>query len=216
MKKILAIILAMVMVFSLAACGDPDSGNSGGKKNSSKDNGLSVKQCVTQLLNAKSEEDIAEVVVDNYDGYAETILEMFPDDDYTVTVKKLGTHDGYEFYSYSVKQVSDSDFTREGIEVFVKTDDGYKIANNPEKLEELVSEVTCGTCNGSGSVISGSGNTCGICGGTGVQYYPNSYYDATLQMWMGETRACSGCGGAGNFGSTTTSCGTCGGCGLHF
>ncbi len=215
MKKIIALALAIMMVFSFVACTDSDSTRDKGRGKSSDRETVSVKECVAAVLNAENTEELKPYISSYTDEYAEQIMEAYPNDDYKVSVEKLGKFEEFEVYCCSITSASDPDYSNKFVSPFKKTDDGYLMECDADVLNRIASDCVCGTCNGTGSLTTGA-NTCGICAGTGVQYFPNAYFDAALQMWMGETRACSGCAGAGSFGGTSTVCPTCNGSCLVF
>lgn len=219
MKKWMAVLLVLVLVLicALTACGknkiSHDDGDNGGE--TEVEQGRTAQECLSAVVNAKAPEDMDDLVTNNYDGYFDRIKETLPADKYTVTANKIGSYGEHDVYSCTIKETAKPESSITCLEVFKKGDGGYRIETNQEILDEIVEKCMCGTCNGSGKTAV-QGNTCAICAGTGVQYYPNTYYDAATNMWMGETRACSGCAGAGTLGGAASECPTCHGHGLAF
>lgn len=230
MKKITALLLAILTVLTLSACKDkktsnkndetenePKSSQSQSTENPSsltKTDDELAKETLERLMAAKTYEDLTPIVTKNSQEYFNGVRGISSLDDYKVTVKKIGDYKDYVFYNYELIAQNDPENTKKGVELFKKENGNLIIENDPTIQGEIVQNCVCPTCSGSGNITSQ--NTCGICGGLGTQYYPNAYYDAAMQMWMGETRACSGCGGAGHHGSNTSSCNNCGGVGFKF
>ncbi|MBQ8550341.1 MAG: hypothetical protein IJ426_03275 [Clostridia bacterium] len=203
MKRFAALFLAVLVVFSMAACGsEPVS-------TVDPTDGMSVEECYLAIMDSKNAEEMSEYIcVGKAEDYYSNVEKLFGGDTFTVSADYSGTYGGYEVYYLTIKSKTDKSKTMSNFEIFKKEGDDYKLALDAETISKINTECLCPTCKGVGSFTTG-GNACGICGGTGVQYYPNAYFDAGTNMWMGETRACSGCAGAGHMGGTTTNCSTC-------
>lgn len=217
MKKLLVLLMAMLMLFSLCACGDEGENKKDDPSGSSSldEETMNAKECLSKLLNSDDAEELEKLVTTPSEEYFENVNNAYPDNDYKIKAKKIGSHDGLDVYHFEVNKKSDSSFSVKGIELFRETEDGMIIENSQDVINEFLEDCTCSDCGGSGSVVSG-GTPCAICAGTCVQYFPNTYFDPATNMWMGETRACSGCAGAGTVGAISRTCGNCDGYGVEF
>ncbi len=219
MKKLMTMVLALALACSLTACGNSKKATKSSHRDDDSKPTVSetntVEECLTAVLNARSAAELDGWITDNFDGYYEQMKGHFPADDYVVSVEKLGEFQEREVYTFTITEAGKSDAPVSGVEVFKKDGTQYRVETNQEFIGKLVEECTCRTCDGSGKLVT-SNHVCGVCAGTGVQYYPNTYYDAATNMWMGETRACSGCAGAGTLGGAASECPTCHGHGLAF
>lgn len=203
MKKLAALFLAVLVVFSMAACGSEPT------TTIDKTDGMSAEECFLAIAYADSVEEMANYIcVGEAKDYYERVKSLFGGDTFSVTAEFSGTYEDYEVFYLTIKSKTDKSKEMANFEIFKKVGDDYKLALDAEAISKINTECLCPTCKGAGAFTTG-GNTCGICGGTGVQYYPNAYFDAGTNMWMGETRACSGCAGAGHFGGSTKTCSTC-------
>ncbi len=224
MKKWMAVLVAMLLVVSLTACGDSKkqkSKNDDDDDNGSPDSTVSqtdvelAEECYEDVLNAKSAGELDGLVTDNYDGYYAKVRDAFPESSYAASLEKVCDYEEYEVYSCEIKDCVKDEVLVTGYEVFKRNGDRYLLVSEDAVLQAVSTKFRCGVCAGSGSQMT-QGNTCAICGGTGVQYQANAYYDAALQMWMGQTTACPGCAGSGKVGAVTSVCSNCGGRGLVF
>lgn len=205
MKKLAVLFMVVMVVLSFAACGNGDIDSI------DKSDGLSAEECYLGVINSKSAEEMCEYTYgDDATEFYGNVEKIFGDDSFTVKAEHSGQYKGYEVYYMTVKSKTDKSKQMSNFELFKEKDGSYYLVLDSDLINEVNRECKCPTCDGSGAATVG-GNACAICAGTGVQYYPNTYYDAGTGMWMGETRACSGCGGAGYLGGSSASCHTCDG-----
>ena len=201
MKKIVALLLAVLVVFSMAACGS--------KSDIDASDGISVEECFLAVAYSKSAKEMAKYLcAGDAEEYYGRVKNLFGGDTYTVTAEFSGTYKDYEVFYLTVKSKTDKSKEMKNFEIFKKVGNDYKLALDAKTINEINENCVCPTCNATGTAMGG-GTACAICAGTGVQYYPNAYYDAGTGMWQGETRACSGCAGAGYLGGSVKTCTTC-------
>ena len=203
MKKLAALFLAGILCLTFAACG-------GGTTKINKADGLSAEECYLGVIESNSAKEMSEYTYgDAAEDYYDNVEHLFGGDDFSVKAEYSGKYKEYDVFYLTVTSKSNKSKQMSNFELFKKVDNDYLLVLGRDLINEVNRECVCPTCGGTGGA-STHGNACAICAGTGVQYYPNSYFDAGTGMWMGETRACSGCGGAGYLGGTTSgNCGTC-------
>ncbi len=203
MKKIAALFLVVLVVFSMAACGNAST------PTIDTTDGVSVEECFLAIAYSKSAEEMAKYVsVGDAKDYYGNVKNLFGGDTYTVKAEFAGTFENYEVFYLTIKSNTDKSKEMKNFEIFQKVGDDYKLALDADAISKINTECLCPTCKGAGNFTSG-GTACAICAGTGVQYYPNAYFDAATGLWQGETRACSGCAGAGYMGGSAKTCTTC-------
>jgi len=209
MKRVICVAIVLCFVLSLAACG--------GKAPQPKiepDAALAA-QCLENMINAESVESMKAYMTEDSQSRAQ---EMF--DHYTVKDTKVKAEykchcNGYDVFSYVVETQA-GETAEEGVAMFFRDENGYKLCVNTDAQAKLLETLKCHACSGSGAIVTGNPTTCAACGGVGTQYIPNAYYDAALNMWMGQTIACAGCGGSGQIGGGSVACAACGGIGILF
>ena len=161
MKKICA-ILCVVLLFSfmMVSCDKTD-------KNQEEVKRTTAVECITGFLNSDNEEALSRYVTQLPEGFAESILEAFPEQDYIITAEKLGDYEGYELYSVNVKRTGDSQYTKKYFEVLKNTEDGYLIETDTNVLMNIEKDCLCKKCQGRGSLaIIGKGEIpCDGCNG---------------------------------------------------
>ncbi len=172
MKK-LCVLLSVICLcsFMMASCSKTDNNDkiSGESVTQSREErkSMSVEDCLREFLNADNADELSQYVEKLPDGYAEIVLETFPDNDYKVTAEKLGKFNGYEIYSVEVKRESDSEYIKNYFEVLKKTDAGYFIESDSNVIMAIEKECLCTKCNGRGvlSLIGKGEITCDKCNG---------------------------------------------------
>lgn len=223
--------ILLVCCFAFTACGDREETKDEKSKNktssvavdsslaseSSKtpviliDKTTRVVECLKEVMEAETAEDIKGRIVNPTEQEAESLAEYYPDKQYTVTAEKVGTFEEYDLFSYTAKG---SDGHTETNMALVLFDGTYcRLCVDDAVAARFQAERKCSLCGGAGTTQT-SGTPCGICGGTGQQYIDNAYFDAALQSWQGQWQACGGCGGAGTIGGVSTPCGGCDGRGF--
>lgn len=231
MKRAIAIVSVIAVVMSFAACGNTlsPSGLSVGKVTPVQTtttaptpeiqwpNDDLALQCMEAVVNCPSAEELAPYLTNDSQDQAESLAEIGSPGQYTVDAQYKGEYKGYDMYIMAVTDKIIDEIFQINVVLMERNEDCYKMCQNPATLQQLQEYLTCTVCHGSGSIVTGNRNACGICGGTGVQYIPNAYYDAVMNMWMGQTIGCGGCGGAGYIGANTTAtCSHCAGTGMVF
>lgn len=206
----IAIILSMVLLF--AACG---AGNPRQSVPAVEPDAQLAAQCLQGMIQAETVEDMKTFMTEDSHNRAQEMFDHYTLKEVTVKAEYKCHNNGYDVFSYTIESAGET--AEEGVAMFFREEDGYKLCVNATAQEKLVKDLQCKLCSGSGMIVVGNPSTCGICGGTGMQYYPNVYFDATLNTWMGQHMACSGCGGAGTIGAGgSMTCSACQGVGLLF
>ncbi len=201
MKKIVALLLAVLVVFSMAACGS--------KSDIDASDGISVEECYNAVIHSKSAAEMNKYLsTNNADKYFFKVQSLFGGVKCEASAEYAGEYADYEVYYITIRDLDNKSKTMSNFEIFKKEGNNYYLALDDKVINEINENCVCPTCEGSGSALSG-GTTCPICSGTCVQYFPNAYLDAATGMWQGETRACSGCAGAGYLGGSEKTCTTC-------
>ena len=234
MKKLICTLLALTLALTLPACGKKEtSAQTGGNPSYWDDDQTSTTAATTQvqltdggtlaaqglenLIKADTAEAAKAFMTEDSWDMAQTLIDIFPDEEPEVTAEIKASNGEYAICYYTVHFPSHTEPFQSGYAIFQRGEDAYKLCENAEVHNKVIAPYLCNTCGGGGSVTTGTPVTCAICGGTGTQYIPNAYYDAGMNMWMGQYMGCSGCGGSGHIGGTTTSiCGTCTGVGFVF
>lgn len=210
MKKMICVAIVLSFVLSLAAC----SGKAPQPK-IEPDAGLAA-QCLESMINAETVENMKEYMTEDSQSRAQEMFDYYNVKDTTVQAEYKCHCNGYDVFSYVVEN-ADGEKLEDGVAMFVREENGYKLCVNADAQAKLIETLKCHTCSGSGTIVTGNPTACSACGGVGTQYIPNAYFDTALNMWMGQTIACAGCGGSGQIGvGGTVACGTCGGIGLLF
>lgn len=201
MKKIVALLLAVLVVFSMAACGS--------KSNIDASDGISVEECYNAVIRSKSAAEMNKYLsTNNANEYFFKVQNLFGGVKCEASAEYAGKYADYEVYYITIRDLDNKSKTMSNFEIFKKEGNNYYLALDAKTINEINENCVCPTCNATGTAMGG-GTACAICAGTGVQYYPNAYYDAGTGMWQGETRACSGCAGAGYLGGSKKTCTTC-------
>ena len=162
-------------------------------------------------IQAQTTEEMAKYVTGADESKLQQLVEHYPKDKGDVTVEYVGSYKNYDMFMYSLSYNGET--FEEGMLMLQPEMQGYKLCLDSQIQQDMIDHCQCSSCSGAGSFYSG-GMTCGICAGTGMQYYPNVYFDGN--MWQGQYMGCSGCGGAGHIGGTWTGCVLCGGSGWRF
>lgn len=174
-----------------------------------------ARQCMDWILKAETEENAKLCLTEDCHDRAAQLIDYYPNEEYTLNMGFKAKFNEYDIYYYDVHY--SGELFESGYALLLRDTDRYKLCANKEVQQGLVDAYGCPTCNATGQISTGAPTTCAICGGTGSQYYPNMYYDSTLNMWMGQHMACSGCGGSGQTGGAASAvCSTCNGSILIF
>lgn len=194
MKKIIAIIFTLTMIFSLTACGE--EGAAQGKLKASDANKLAV-ECLDSILNAESIDEVEDWLTEDSKSSAQTLVEFYEGKEVSIEAEYKTEYKGHDIFYYEARDLKSKEIVETGYSLLQYNDSKYLLCVDKALQADVRKEFMCGLCNGGGSVGGTADIVCGICGGTGVQYMPSAYFDAATQTWMGQNMACSGCGGAG-------------------
>lgn len=212
-KRFISVAIVLSVVLMLAACGATGARQS--QPAIEPDPQLAA-QCLLTMIQAETIEGVKACLTEDSQDRAQEMKTHYVVTDVTVEAKFECAYKDYEIFSYVVK-TADGETWEDGAAMFLRDENGYKLCVNADKQSQLVKDMQCKLCSGGGMIVVGNSSVCGICGGTGTQYYPNVYYDATLNTWMGQYMACSGCAGSGTIGAGgSVTCTACGGAGILF
>lgn len=224
MKKIFTLIFTLTMVFMLVGCNNGNNDTNSLNGNSIFENSSAVKEaselateCLESLVNAKNTTEAAAWLTADSQDRAQSILNFYKGLPLEVKVEYKKSFKGYDIFYYEVRNTNTNELFDSSFSALCREGDKYLVCLSQQMQSDIHKEFLCKKCNGSGNTSTNISTACGICGGTGFQYIPNAYYDAALNMWMGQNMACSGCGGSGHIGGgSNTTCTGCNGYGLNF